>query len=312
MLSYLEKLTLRLGGAIAEMPPRRVLAHAEFFKSQQRLDGGFAGREGESDLYYTGFGLRGLAILNQLTGETAQRSGQFLRSRHRGHESIVDFFSFVFGMVLLELSQQSVLPQEDDAWRQRIAEMLAVLRRDDGGYAKGREGRASSTYHTFLVVQCLSLLGLEIPQPQCVVDFLHSQQCEGGGFREIRVSKRAGTNPTAAAVATLVTLDALEPEMVSSTVDFLVAMQNDEGGLRANSRIPIADVLSTFTGLVTLVDLDADTQIDLPAVRRYVQAMENAQGGFHGAAWDTMCDVEYTFYGLGCLAQLYQLDPMDV
>ena len=35
------------------------------------------------------------------------------------------------------------------------------LRRTDGGYAKGAEGAASSTYHTFLVLLCQQLIGQE-------------------------------------------------------------------------------------------------------------------------------------------------------
>ena len=38
----------------------------------QNLDGGWSGREGESDLYYTGFALRGLAVLQGLTPELCE------------------------------------------------------------------------------------------------------------------------------------------------------------------------------------------------------------------------------------------------
>ena len=61
-LTYLERLHLRLAAGVASLPAERVAAASKFFIASQRSDGGFAGREGESDLCYTAFALRGLAI----------------------------------------------------------------------------------------------------------------------------------------------------------------------------------------------------------------------------------------------------------
>src|SRR3954453_10711343 len=148
------------------------------------------------------------------------------------------------------------------------------LRRSDGGYAKGAEGVASSTYHTFLVLLCQQLIGRQPRSPQEIIGFVQSQRCEEGGFREIRASKRAGTNPTAAAIGALRILGALDETSRLDTIDFLADMQTDEGGLRANTRIPIADLLSTFTGLLTLQDLGGSAEIDLDHLRRFVASME--------------------------------------
>jgi geranylgeranyl transferase type-2 subunit beta len=188
-----------------------------------------------------------------------------------------------------------------------VAASLESLRREDGGYAKSAEGRASSTYHTFLVVLCRQLIERPTPEPEKAIAFLRAQQDDEGGFREIRVQKRAGTNPTAAAVAVLRIFDALDDDTRDATLDFLADMQTDEGGLRANTRIPVADLLSTFTGLLTLADLGAAEEINLPAVERFVHSMERGEGGFHGALLDEGTDVEYTFYGLGCLGLLRNL-----
>lgn len=298
--TYLEDLTVRLATGLGNLSEDDRRRHARYLLAAQRPDGGFAGREGESDLYYTGFALRGLAVLGELHGEPAERAAAFLRSRMTGRESIIDFLSLIYGARLLAMTA-GVDPLADSppAWRDAVAGALDRLRRDDGGYAKAPEGNASSTYHTFLVVLCLQLIERPVPDPARVVAFLKSQRCEEGGYREIRASKRAGTNPTAAAVGTLRALGALTPDDRESTLDFLVTMQNDEGGFRANTRIPIADVLSTFTALVTLIDLDALHEVDVDAALRFVREMEQESGGFHGAAWDPAHDVEYTFYGLG-------------
>jgi geranylgeranyl transferase type-2 subunit beta len=304
-MSYLQDLTLRLAAGIAELPETTRRRHAQYLLAAQREDGGFGGREGGSDLYYTGFALRGLAILGELHGETAQRAGQFLRSKLRGQESIIDFLSLIYGGKLLEMAAGvEVFGAADPSWQSAVAKALLQLRRPDGGFAKGAEGSASSTYHTFLVLLCMELIEQSVPDPEKIVAFLRSQQAPEGGFLEIRAQKRAGTNPTAAAIAALRLLDRLNEETRLDTIDFLLDLQTDEGGLRANTRIPIADLLSTFTGLLTLQDLGGDHQIDRDAIRRFVRSLELETGGFHGAAWDPAHDVEYTFYGLGCLALL--------
>ena len=191
-------------------------------------------------------------------------------------------------------------------WKKNVAAALEQLRRDDGGYSKTEEGAASSTYHTFLAVVCLELLEQPVLEPQRIVDYLQSQRSPDGGFLEIRVQKRAGTNPTAAAMATLRMLGAVDAALAEDTAEFLSDMQTDEGGLRANTRIPIADLLSTFTGLLTLDQMDALDQIDATAASRYVKSLESEHGGFRGAVWDSVEDVEYTFYGLGARALLAQ------
>ena len=204
-----------------------------------------------------------------------------------------------------------IFDNADPAWRENVAAFLNSLRREDGGYAKAPEGHAGSTYHTFLVVLVLELMEQEIPDPQSIVTFLESRRDPEGGWREIRASKRAGTNPSAAAVATLNLLrqhaseiPQLDHDIKELTLDFLCEMQTDEGGLRANTRIPIADLLSSFTGGLTLMDLDSFDELDVPLLRKFVDSLQLPQGGFRAAVWDDAHDVEYSFYGLGCLALL--------
>src|SRR5262245_60318635 len=207
--TYLEDLTLRLAAGIAELPEDFRARHGKYLLTAQRDDGGFAGREDGSDLYYTGFALRSLAMLGELYGPPAERATAFLRSRLQGQESIVDFLSLIYGAELLK-SASGIDPLADASpnWREAVAAALERLRREDGGYAKGPEGNASSTYHTFLVLLCQQLIYREPMQPEAIVAFLKSQRCEEGGFREIRASKRAGTNPTAAAIGSLQILGA--------------------------------------------------------------------------------------------------------
>ena len=303
MPAYLESLTLRLASGLETLSDPARERHAAFLKSFQQADGGFRGREGGSDLYYTGFALRGLALLGHLHGDVAERSAAYLRSQLSRQVPMVDFLSLIYGGALLDFAAGiDIFDGKDSNWRQNIAQALEGFRRDDGGYAKTDEGAASSMYHTFLVVLSQQLIGQPIVDPDRIVAFVRSRQRDDGGFVEMPQMKRSGTNPTAAAIGLLRILDALDGATRESTLDFLVEMQTDEGGLRANTRIPIADLLSTFTGCLTLADLRALAEIDVPAIHRYAMQLEQPDGGFLGAVWDQVADVEYTFYGLGAIA----------
>lgn len=301
-MTYLEQLTLRLAEGIGKLPEDLRRRHADFLRRSQRDDGGFGGREGASDLYYTGFALRGLAILGELHGEVAQRAAAFLTSQLSSRVAIVDFLSLVYGAALLErMAGMDMFAHLPTGWREAVAAELERFRRPDGGYARTEEGAASSTYYSFLMALCQQLIGRQPADAPRLAEFARSRQRSDGGFVEMAPMQRSGTNPTAAATGLLKLLGDLNGS-ASAIVDFLADMQTDEGGLRANTRIPIADVLSTFTGVLTLVDLGAANAIDLAAAREYVEQMQSPDGGFRGGIWDQGVDVEYTFYGLGLMA----------
>lgn len=304
-LGYLGRLMVRLTIGAAQLPPSLQQQHAHYVLSRQRADGGWAGREGESDVYYTSFALRSLAILGLLDGPLAERCSSFLRSRLERHETIVDLLSLVYSAKLIEAAcgLDSFRDVRQD-WQIRLAELLAQLRRDDGGYSKCLEGQTGSTYHTFLVLLCLELIEQPCPDAQSVESFLLRQRQLDGGFLEIRVGKRAGTNPTAAAIGALRVLNKLDEPIRCAAVEFLADLQTDEGGFQANTRIPLPDLLSTFTACVTLADLEGLNTISLDRVRRYVLSMQQPEGGFRGFEFDPADDIEYTFYGLGTLALL--------
>ena len=249
------------------------------------------------------FALRGLWILDALTPEIGASAANFLRGRLSHREGIVDLISLIFAAAICEMAVGEMVIDDDDAeWVDYVANLLESLRTDDGGFAKTPEGRAGSTYQTFLSVLCLELMGRTPENTDKVIEFLNSQAHPEGGYLEIRAAKRAGVNPTAAAVGTLKSLDRLNPESMRPTIEFLSTMQSDEGGLTANTRIPFADLLSSCTGMITLVDLDAADAVDVAAVHRYANSMQAAGGGFTGFALDHTADVEYTFYGLATLA----------
>ncbi len=304
-LGYLPRLMLRLTIGAAQLPTDLQQRHAHYVLSRQREDGGWAGREGESDVYYTSFALRSLAILGLLEGDVAQRAATFLKGRLSSHETIVDLLSLVYSVKLIEAAcGLDSLAASREGWAARLAELLHTLRRPDGGFSKSLEGQAGSTYQTFLVLLCLELIEQPCPDPDAAAQFLIRQRQADGGYLEIRVAKRSGTNPTAAAIGALQVLKRLDADAAQAAAEFLADRQTDEGGFQANTRIPLPDLLSSFTACVTLADLDHLDWIDIVRVRDYALSMQQPDGGFRGFEFDPADDIEYTFYGLGLLSLL--------
>lgn len=304
-MNYLHHLAERLTSGLDRLPDELRARHAAYLGAAQNPDGGFSGREGGSDLYYTGFGLRGLAILRALTPEICERVAPFLRHSLTQQASVVDFFSWLYSGLLIELAGVEVLSSAPADWPERVAVTLETFRTVDGGYAKTPASTSGSTYHTFLVGLCHQLLGKPLPRSDELVRFIHARRRDDGGFVEIAPMRRSGTNPTAGAVGALQLVgDGLTDDIRAGVSDFLGRMPGMEGGLRANDRAPLCDLLSTFTGSWTLAQLGAIDRLDTNAVREYAKSLEQPGGGFRGGLWDDRADVEYTFYGLGVLALL--------
>jgi len=309
--SYLQRLTERLAGGLSRLPHPTRACHAAYLQGKQNPDGGFPDREGGSDLYYTGFALRGLAVLDALSPEVCTKAADFLRHSLTRQASVVDFYSLLYACLLVQASGgPDVLAHSPPDWPDRVAATLETFRTADGGYAKTPGNPGGSTYHTFLVGLCYEFLGRALPRPDEVKRFVLSRRREDGGFVEIAPMRRSGTNPTAAAVGLFQLLEqtgVVSPptsEVRDGVIKFLAEMPSDEGGMRANARAPLADLLSTFTATWTLEQLGALDRIDRSAALSYARSVEAEAGGFHGGLWDEGIDVEYTFYGLGVLGLL--------
>lgn len=304
MSDYLRSLEENLAAGVRRLPEAFRERHRSYFLRKQNADGGWPGREGESDLYYTGFALRALAVLGGPAPDVAARAAGFLRSRLQGQASVVDFFSFLYCSLLVQLhGGADVLTGSPADWPQRVASLLEQFRTPDGGWNKTPGGASGSTYHTFLVCLCHELLALPLPEGDRVLDFVRSRRREDGGYVEVPQMRRSGTNPTAAGVGILEILgQPLQGVERAATVDYLAAMAADEGGLRANDRIPLADLLSTFTGCWSLARLDSLERIDRSRLKAFLAELEKPTGGFLAGLWDVDTDVEYSFYGLGAAA----------
>ncbi|MGL4464243.1 MAG: prenyltransferase/squalene oxidase repeat-containing protein, partial [Planctomycetia bacterium] len=295
-----------LAEGMAVFTPEEAAAHRAKLLTFQNPDGGFRGRDTSSDVYYTSFAIRGLALLDGLDEHVCRRAADYLRPKFDRPLALVDVVSLFYSALHVQLAGgEDLFGAWAADWPDRLAAMLETYRVADGGYAKTHEGASGSTYNSFLVVLCQQLLGKPTPDADALIQFLHSRRRDDGGFVEIRPMRRGGTNPTAAAVAVLKIFHAVDETVVEDVRRFLKqVVDRDGGGFLANTQIPICDLLSTFTGVVTARDLGLLDVLDRPKALAFARSLAQPDGGFLAAAWDREVDPEYTFYGLGTLALL--------
>ena len=299
-------LFMRLALGVAALPEELRGRHGAYLAAAQNDDGGWPGRRGKSDLYYTAFGLGGLALLGQLTDPAARRAAAFVRplaAAAGSALSCIDCLSLVAAAALIETAVgEDVFAQAGRDRRQAVSELVALFARPDGGYAKSVRSGPSSTYHTFLVVLCRQLIGMPLDDVEPLCALIRARRRDDGGFVELPPLRNSGTSPTAAAAGLLQLVDRLAPSLAAGAAQFLAGMQTAQGGLRANTQVPVPDLLSTFTGLVALTVLDRTDAIHTLATAGFARGLELPGGGFRAGTWDHATDVEYTVYGLGVLA----------
>ncbi|TWT58507.1 Prenyltransferase and squalene oxidase repeat protein [Thalassoglobus neptunius] len=308
---YLVRLGNRLADGLSGTSPDWRARHAEFVLSFQQDDGGFAGREGDSDLYYTSFAVRALVMLGQMSEGVTNSVAEFLARHDPLRLGVIDLMNWLSTALAVQVATgQDLLEGFGADFADVVSARLEEVRTKDGGYAKSVEGSSGSTYHSFLVLLTYQLLGKEVPRPNALIQFLYDRQRDDGGFVEIAPMRRSGTNPTAAAVAILQELNAVDDEIRADVRAFLKDVRGDEGGFQANSRVPFTDSLSTFTGLLTIQDLGLAEVLNPQQLRELLESqLEFPTGGYRAATWDEAADVEYTFYGLGVKALLGEEAP---
>ncbi|MEZ6058841.1 MAG: prenyltransferase/squalene oxidase repeat-containing protein [Planctomycetaceae bacterium] len=304
---YLFQLADRLAKGLSQLEPARLQSHRRFILAHQMPDGGFRGREGESDLYYTGFAVRGLAVTGGIGDAARDAIERYLSTIEPLSLGAIDLLSWLYSALVVQTAGGgNLLEGQETSFANSVAAMLEATRTEDGGYAKNTTGAAGSTYQSFMVSLTYELIGRVQPRPNAVIQFLYDRQRDDGGFVEIAPMRRSGTNPTAAAVALLNKLNGMDDDIADDVLGFLTDVASSEGGFQANTRIPFADGLSTFTGLLTAQDLGRRDLLRPDRLLAWLtESLEFPDGGFRGASWDQQADVEYTFYGLGILGLLH-------
>lgn len=264
-----------------------------FFRRQLAPDGGFRGRDGRSDLYYTIFGLEASLMLG--VGLPREQVIAYLDSFGQGES--LDLVHLA-ALIRCQANMANVRDFEG------LAQRLTTYRSRDGGFNMIPREAQGSAYGGFLALGAWQDLGIDSPDVEAVAQSIASLQRSGGGYAN-EASMTAGATPaTAAAICTLHYLKRPIPE---SAIQWLLARVHPLGGFTA---IPFLgdlgapDLLSTATALHALARIGVRLDDTKDKHLDYLDSLWNAEGGFRGHWGDDVVDCEYTYYGLLALGTL--------
>ncbi len=274
---------------------------ATFLRGLALPDGGYANRDGRADLYYTPFALDALLALDALpTDETdsvaAGRTRRWLDGFGAGAA-----LDFVHSCCLARAwaAQPAAVFRHDH--RAALAERIASHRAADGGYAAVPDQPSGTAYGCFLAVNAAADLGEPMMPPadrKSVAHCLETLRSGDGGWANTAGQPIGSTTATAAAIATLVSLEIPVPE---GAAEFLLAQRHPAGGFRVSVDVPMPDLLSTAVALHALDAIDAPWRDSRDRTLDFLDSLWSAEGAFYGSWADDHADAEYTFYGLVAL-----------
>ena len=285
---------------VARLSPKLLGESAElvrqFLQRQQTEDGGFRDRSGQSDLYYTVFGLDGLLALQAEIPRT--RIAAYLESFGDGEG--LDFVHLCcLARAWAAIATQGRLDSEPVA--AEILRRIEIFRARDGGYHSVRGCETGTAYAAFLAVGAHQDLKADLRDSMRLVQSLKFLETNDGAWANERSVKIGSTNATAAAITTLRNLNV---PVNPSVGDWLLARSHPDGGILAAPGAPIPDLLSTATALHALAGL----QISFDGIKEkcldFIDTLWTNEGAFHGQWADDDVDCEYTYYGLLALGHL--------
>lgn len=284
---------------VARLAPRLLEESAElvakFVQGQLNPDGGFRDRKGESDLYYTTFGLDCLAALQR---EPPQGTAGYLARFGTG--TGLDFVH----LCCLARCWAAVRATEDCEFQERADGILMNIERfraSDGGFNPAPGAKHGTAYGAFLGLGAHQDLGVALPNPFELARSLKFLETPDGAWANEAGLPVGATNAAAACVALLRNLGM---PVNAAVADWLLAQIHPEGGFRAVPGAPLPDLLSTATALHALSGLERGLSPVKEKCLDFIDTLWTNEGSFHGHWGEDTLDCEYTFYGLLALGHL--------
>lgn len=271
---------------------------ATFLADRLNPDGGFQNRAGDSDLYYTVFGIEGLVALQAPARVDA--ICRYLASFDGGEG--LDFVH----LACLARAWAGVSRAPDASAARTIRARLETYRSADGGYAQTPGSPVGTVYASYLAFGACQDLGVPIAAPERLAEALLALRARDGGFANRPNDAHGITTVTAAAVMLLRQLEApVDPHLGMWLLDRCHA----SGGFVATPSTPLPDLLSTATALHALSALGVPLAGVGEACLDFVDSLWTNRGGFFGHWADDAADCEYTYYALLSLGHLSLLTP---
>ena len=256
-----------------------------FLKMQINPDGGFKGRTGASDLYYTVFGLEALLALQ------ADVPVENILNYLGKFENFNNLDLIHLACLVRCRADLSAEPFNKDT----IDNILQLTEK--------YHAQQYSIYSCFFAVGLYQDLNVELPDPQAFLNRIEELRTTDGAYANDSAIKVGSTPATAAAITILSHLGSPVP---AGSVDWLLGRCHPEGGFAAIPTAPIPDLLSTAVALHALSEVGTDISNIKDKCLNFVNTLWSDKGGFHGIEGEWILDCEYTFYGLLALGHLAQ------
>jgi len=268
---------------------------AEFIESQRHPQGGFRDRAGNSDLYYSVFGVEAAQALQLTLDENWLL--QYVRSFGNG-----ETLDLVHVSCLARCWSAIPVRFRTDCPVEQFVDRILQFRKLDGGYDVSLESYQGTLYGSFMAVGAFQDLGYPIPHLESLGDFAEGLRDPNGGFFNSLDIPISLVPQTAGAIRLMRYLGRSADEAKAG--EYLLSCFHPQGGFCASSFIPIPDLLSTATSLHALDTLKIDLGPASELCLDFVDSLWTNKGGFYGQWEDTHADVEYTYYALLALGHL--------
>jgi prenyltransferase beta subunit len=275
----------------------------EFLLRQQAPDGGFKDRAGNSDLYYTAFGLDALLEVGEAkgegrgekcepggersegcVGEAFERAGKYLRSF--GDGAGVDFVHLCClarGWAAVSERSSGRMPATD---AQSVLNGIERHRSGDGGYNPVAASQCGSAYGAFLALGAYQDLAAALPDPARLIESLQSLARPDGGFANESYGVPALAGSPADAMAPGRPKPELQPNATASRFTFHVSP---------------AATNATAAAVAVLSNLGVPVSA---SIAQWLLDRAHPQGGFLATPDAPMPDLLSTATALHALAQL--------
>ncbi|OGF48771.1 MAG: hypothetical protein A2044_03895 [Candidatus Firestonebacteria bacterium GWA2_43_8] len=291
-----------LVGNLKKVPADIKIKNAEYVIKKQNKDGGFSGRLGSSDMYYTAFAVKIMTLLGAGGKDFWKKAGSFAWKYDLSGAGLTELVSYLQVIDILE--KKKVAASGIKEYRTNAIKIIKEYEDKSGGFMKSPVDKRMSLYNSFLAMLCLSKLKEKYPNIEKTAAKILKRQMKDGGFSDLGYDSCGQTNPSAAAVMSLFVFDRDSDAVRKKAVKYFVKMQDKSGGFLAHAKAPVSDLLSTYTALITLKTLGETGAAGRKAALEFVRSLMFKAGGFKSVRIDNDSDIEYTYYGLGCLGLL--------
>ena len=261
-------------------------------RSSQTFDGGFAGRDGKSDLYYTNFALD---ILHAFKAEYDEESlCKYLQCQ--------DFENLDFISLCALLRCQSYhLNKFAESAKSYIFIVLEKFRSVDGCFAASPSQSYGNPYSTFCAMLVEQSWQESILDKSNILAMLNKYHAQNGGFCNEQSATNATTPNTAAALCLQYFCGVRKAD---PSCQWLLS-RFSAGGFTISAQLKIPNLLATSVALqaLSLYGCKLDENQTKQCLT-FIEAHWHDCGGFVGIPLDDLADCEYCYYAITALGLL--------